>query len=164
MDGSRSSVEDEAREKHERHNRIRREQWKRIKEERPEKLEEIRKRKKEYDSERNRRIKREEPQRYKEIQEKKTKRTQWIAERALAIYKRTAESRNLPFTISDDFAIMMFHDRCHYCHKTKKGNGRLMGIDRVDNLLGYEYGNVTPCCKACNWAKSARLVEVFLRK
>ena len=59
---------------------------------------------------------------------------------------------------------------CHYCgtmpsqrFRTKADNGEFIynGLDHVDNLRGYELGNVVPCCKVCNYAKSDRTVEDF---
>ena len=35
-----------------------------------------------------------------------------------------------------------------------RGDFTYNGIDRVDNALGYTTGNVVPCCKQCNHAKS----------
>ena len=36
---------------------------------------------------------------------------------------------------------------CTYCGR------EATGLDRMDNSLGYEPGNVTPCCKVCNGMK-----------
>lgn len=36
------------------------------------------------------------------------------------------------------------------------------GLDRVDSNLGYVAGNVVPCCRWCNQAKSSRPVGEFL--
>lgn len=74
-------------------------------------------------------------------------------ENLLKSYKTAATRRGLSFTISDQFAITLFYDACHYCHKTSEQNKRLMGIDRVNNDIGYELGNVLSCCKQCNRAK-----------
>jgi hypothetical protein len=34
-------------------------------------------------------------------------------------------------------------------------------IDRIDSGLGYEIGNIVPCCKWCNIAKADKSVEEF---
>lgn len=36
------------------------------------------------------------------------------------------------------------------------------GVDRIDSAIGYEPGNVVPCCKYCNMAKSDRSRNDFL--
>lgn len=78
------------------------------------------------------------------------------------VYKRSAKKRNLSFSISlDDFLKLTKMD-CHYCgsfpsNKTKfvKGNGSYTynGLDRVDNLIGYNIDNLVPCCRQCNISK-----------
>lgn len=102
-------------------------------------------------------------QRLKSDPERKKKHdaTRNTPEKLLKSYKTGAKKRHLSWTISDHFAIMMFHDRCHYCHKTPEQNQRLMGIDRIDNARGYDYGNVVPCCKNCNRAKHNLHVDDF---
>jgi hypothetical protein len=50
---------------------------------------------------------------------------------------------------------------CVYCKSVNFT--RPNGIDRVDNTLGYELGNVIPCCSVCNRAKSNLPLDYFLR-
>lgn len=59
---------------------------------------------------------------------------------------------------------------CHYCgalpgnvKKTKNTINPFLysGIDRVVNTVGYELGNVVPCCAVCNRAKGDMTVAEF---
>lgn len=36
------------------------------------------------------------------------------------------------------------------------------GLDRVDNDIGYEIGNVAPCCSTCNYIKKSHGLEALL--
>jgi len=55
-----------------------------------------------------------------------------------------------PWNITDLEAAKILVSDCHYCgSKPNPYNG----IDRVDNKISYEIGNVVPCCKTCNFAK-----------
>jgi hypothetical protein len=46
---------------------------------------------------------------------------------------------------------------CKYC-----GLYGAVGLDRVDNNVGYTYDNVVPCCVLCNFIKADLNVQVFL--
>lgn len=41
---------------------------------------------------------------------------------------------------------------CYYCNTPLAGEG--VGLDRLDNNMGYEVLNVVPCCPACNLIKN----------
>lgn len=86
-------------------------------------------------------------------------------------YKKGAEGRNLPFSLSEEEFKALVESPCHYCGDTKTlvtcGNGtnnpyHHNGIDRVDNNYGYVAGNVAPCCSVCNSMKSILPYEMFL--
>jgi len=62
--------------------------------------------------------------------------------------------------------VKLVTQNCHYCgtepdkitgtcRNTKHGVGSFkhLGLDRIDNLKGYELKNVVPCCWRCNNAK-----------
>lgn len=78
-------------------------------------------------------------------------------------YKRHAKSRGFAWELSrEDVERLIFRD-CVYCgsppSNVKVGKNtleplRYSGIDRVDSSLGYVAGNVVPCCRVCNNAKS----------
>lgn len=78
-------------------------------------------------------------------------------------YKKSARERGYEFSLGiEDFKRITQLD-CYYCEaapvikfRAAKGtNGNYIGngVDRVDNSLGYQTGNVRPCCTHCNIAK-----------
>lgn len=75
--------------------------------------------------------------------------------------KRSAITRNKPWNITDEKAKELMTSPCHYCGLIDLGV-RVNGIDRVNNDIGYEDGNVVPCCKLCNYFKKNYTVEQFL--
>ena len=92
--------------------------------------------------------------------------------RLYSTYKRTAESRNLTFDLTLEDFIKLTSDYCYYCGEepnticksnTKSPNYKYNGIDRVNNLKGYEINNCVTCCKTCNFAKGTKnLIEFGL--
>jgi hypothetical protein len=68
-------------------------------------------------------------------------------------YRKNAKRRGILFNISFDDFLVVFGKSCDYCGMPS------LGIDRVDNSLGYESSNIRPCCMVCNhmkrnWSKS----------
>lgn len=77
-------------------------------------------------------------------------------------YKRHAKDRGLSWKLTYEQVAKIIQEPCFYCG-TERSNHKVTknckegydhnGIDRVDNAVGYEPGNVVPCCKLCNYAK-----------
>lgn len=94
--------------------------------------------------------------------------------RAFTVYKVSAKSRGLSFSLTQDEFIHLAKSECEYCGAgpqnktvpTRKNGSRFVynGIDRINNSLGYESGNVVSCCKRCNRMKMDMTVEQFLEK
>lgn len=87
----------------------------------------------------------------------------------LTTYKITAKKRNIEWKLSSEEFMHLAAQDCHYCgrppfqyrsYREYKG-AYYMGIDRVDNDLGYIQTNVVPCCTFCNVAKRCRSQEDF---
>jgi len=78
---------------------------------------------------------------------------------ALTQYQSTVESRGFKWELHDNIAVTMFDSACHYCGKAPSPRN---GIDRKDNLRGYEPDNVVACCKTCNYAKRFMPYSEFL--
>lgn len=86
-------------------------------------------------------------------------------------YKHNAKTRGLEFHLTKEEFLDLIHQPCYLCGRTdlneiKNGQtGRVTyrynGIDRIDNNIGYEIGNVAPCCRDCNRAKSTMSLQDF---
>jgi len=89
-------------------------------------------------------------------------------------YKHRAHARGYEFSLKEDEFIAMTKMPCAICglppsQKFIQSHGKsgsvyfclYTGIDRINNDLGYEEGNVRPCCKWCNLAKHAWTEEQF---
>jgi hypothetical protein len=74
-------------------------------------------------------------------------------------YKGGAKSRGIIYDLPDALFYDLITDVCYYCHASVDP---LNGIDRVDNRLGYVYGNVVSCCARCNRAKDTMTVYQFI--
>lgn len=72
-------------------------------------------------------------------------------------YRRDAKRRGIEFSITPELFKSKWGKPCFYCG----GDISLIGLDRVNNDLGYVDGNVVSCCRACNAMKSAMGVGEF---
>jgi hypothetical protein len=90
--------------------------------------------------------------------------------RLLGKYKRSAKNRSLTWNLDDTLFRTLIVSACFYCGAAPCGicrdrAGSLVkynGIDRQNNNLGYDPGNVVSCCATCNYMKSAWTEEEFL--
>lgn len=64
-------------------------------------------------------------------------------------YKNSSQYRNIPFNLTFKQFETFWEALCFYCGIEIK----TVGIDRVDNSVGYQMDNCVPCCKDCNYAK-----------
>lgn len=67
-------------------------------------------------------------------------------------YKARAAKKNIEFTLSEEVFFHVLHTQCYICGKNGVANE--LGIDRINNTLGYVTGNIAACCWDCNRAKS----------
>jgi hypothetical protein len=86
-------------------------------------------------------------------------------------YKYSAKKRGFSFELSKNVFLRLVLEDCYYCgekssniKKNTCNNGDFIynGIDRIDSSKGYIKGNVIPCCKKCNHAKSNTTQENFI--
>jgi len=78
-------------------------------------------------------------------------------ERRFAHYISGAKTRNYSFELSYEQFMEFWQKPCHYCGSEI----RTVGIDRVDNTVGYNINNCAPCCETCNKIKKTLSVEEF---
>lgn len=64
-------------------------------------------------------------------------------------YRAHAKNNGRGFTLSFEEFVKLISGECFYCGD----NTSQMGVDRIDNSLGYVRGNVRTCCSRCNLAK-----------
>lgn len=83
----------------------------------------------------------------------------------LLAYQSSPKGWNLSEARFDELT----QQNCRYCgappanrQKSKTSVFIYNGIDRIDSTRGYEEGNVAPCCKLCNRAKSDLSVTKFI--
>ena len=77
-------------------------------------------------------------------------------------YKRSAETKQLEFTITKGDFMDMVVLPCYYCGiiQSKGFNG----IDRVDSKQGYKIDNIVSCCEMCNMMKGCLGPTIFIHR
>lgn len=85
-------------------------------------------------------------------------------------YKYEAKRRGYEYKLTEAQFAEITKQACYYCgakpngvYKGKGMNGEYIynGIDRVNNIKGYEIRNVVSCCKRCNQAKNDSTLQEF---
>ena len=64
-------------------------------------------------------------------------------------YRNSSRRRNLEFNLTKDFFAKNWGKNCYYCGDKIK----TIGLDRVDNNIGYIESNIVLCCCWCNRMK-----------
>ena len=72
-------------------------------------------------------------------------------------YRGSARKRGLEFTLTMEQFMTFWQKPCHYCGAEIK----TIGLDRVDNSVGYVFENIVPCHYRCNLMKSNLTQEEF---
>lgn len=72
-------------------------------------------------------------------------------------YRAHARKANRDFTISLEYFTRLINQKCFYCGR----QNLQMGIDRINNSLGYILNNVRTACQRCNMAKGKMAEEDF---
>lgn len=57
----------------------------------------------------------------------------------------------------DQYISLVSNASCIYCAGTLPEQG--VGLDRIDNALGYTFDNSVPCCTLCNLARGDRFTH-----
>ena len=96
------------------------------------------------------------------------------------IYRGSAKLKNLEFNLTKEEFSGLTQQNCYYCgdepstiscktelncsEESKEWSNYVYnGIDRTDNNKGYIIENCVPCCKECNYFKSNRNIENFIK-
>ena len=85
------------------------------------------------------------------------------------IYIKKAAIKNRIYSLTDAEALELFRNSCHYCgmyYSDKNDYGEefsMMGIDRIDNSIGYISDNVVTACRLCNRLKYTFGYDTFFR-
>jgi hypothetical protein len=87
--------------------------------------------------------------RQNEIAKKVTRKLKNVAKYRYYDYKHSAKDRNIKFDLSFEDMMKFWQKPCHYCGCQMRG----IGLDRVDNKIGYVITNLLPCCGYCNYIK-----------
>ena len=85
------------------------------------------------------------------------------AEQIFKRYQRQAKTRGLTFRISLEEFERLISQPCSYCGIY--GQDGFVGLDRVDNRIGYFLNpvpNVVPACPECNFAKRVMVKDRFI--
>lgn len=75
-------------------------------------------------------------------------------------YKRGAKVRNITFDFTLEEFKQHWNGNCFYCNEPVNG----VGLDRVDNSIGYTKENTVNCCFMCNRMKHAFAKDDFINK
>jgi len=86
-------------------------------------------------------------------------------------YKSRANKKGMVFELSIEKFKAITQKNCFYCGSglsnlcspsSANGAFHYNGIDRVDNMKGYELNNCVSCCSVCNRAKDIMSKDEFL--
>jgi len=80
---------------------------------------------------------------------------------AYTLLQRRADRDGYPLEFDKDYFDTIIREKCYYCGYDNNDD-RLMGIDRIDNDVGYTVDNAVPCCKMCNMMKNTLNESTFI--
>lgn len=80
---------------------------------------------------------------------------------AVALARGKQNRKGITFSLTLEEYSKLISEPCYYCNnliclKRAAKIERGMGIDRINNSLGYELGNVLPCGGFCNYTRGDR--------
>lgn len=73
-------------------------------------------------------------------------------------YRRSARRREKDFNLSFEQFKSFIEVPCNYCGSVTKN---IVGLDRVDNNIGYNMDNCVSCCKICNVGKNSISIDIW---
>ena len=72
-------------------------------------------------------------------------------------YRSNAKQRKYDFLLTSEEFYILLKANCYYC-----GKKEAMGVDRMNNEIGYLSYNVVSCCKTCNFMKGLLDYQSFI--
>lgn len=69
-----------------------------------------------------------------------------------AVFLRKAYQRTDSCNLTTAEVLELISQPCYHCGTTEEN----IGLDRIDNRLGHDRGNVVPSCAPCNFARGDR--------
>jgi len=78
------------------------------------------------------------------------------------IYQRSANHKNLDFSINQEEYESLVKKSCYYCGIIQERG--FNGIDRLNQSIGYIQDNCVSCCKMCNFTKGSLNEIVFVNR
>jgi hypothetical protein len=72
-------------------------------------------------------------------------------------YKAGAKKRGIKFSLSLNEFSTLWRKNCKYCDSAID----TIGLDRINNNIGYKYENVIACCSICNRMKGDMSLREF---
>lgn len=88
--------------------------------------------------------------------------TKFPLKKRLTHAKDIAKRRGFKCDITNEQFISYWNSKCEYCYKAIL-NEKGIGLDRLDNNLGYTPENVVPCCGDCNYIKGDILTHAEMK-
>lgn len=81
-----------------------------------------------------------------------------VPERRFKMYQKNARHRGIVFELTLEQFKGWWRRACGYCNDPIA----TIGLDRIDNAIGYVVGNITSCCLVCNYMKKTWAREFFI--
>lgn len=101
--------------------------------------------------------------RIKKLRTMKYAKEKGTPQRTFLTCKHNSRKRKHPFNVTVEFFKKFIDKPCFYCGALPP-KGRLLGIDRKINSIGYADGNCVPCCYPCNHLKIWNDKDEFLER
>ena len=81
-------------------------------------------------------------------------------ERKFVVYRTTAKKKNIKFDLTlEEFSEALSEKKCFYCGDKSEF---ALGIDRINNSIGYNIENCVSCCWKCNQMKNKDNSKSFI--
>jgi hypothetical protein len=87
-----------------------------------------------------------------------------IPDRKIKVTAYSAKKKNLEFNLTLDQVTALYTGKCQYCNDKYIKGEKLLGIDRVNNRIGYIVSNCVTACAMCNYIKRDLSLDIFMKR